>query len=96
MAAKATPKKIRPPARPAKATRKRASPSPTSVSKLDAVIAALRAPKGASISALMKLTGWQQHSVRGAIAGVIKKKRGLSVTSSKINDQRVYRIGAEN
>lgn len=94
MAAKATPKNPRPPARPAKAARKRAPPPPNGVSKLDAVIAALRAPKGASIAALVKLTGWQQHSVRGAIAGAIKKKRGLNVTSSKVNDERIYRIGA--
>lgn len=92
MAAKAAPKKARTSARPAKA-RKPEYSSPNSPSKIDAMIVALRAPKGASIAALMKLTGWQQHSVRGAIAGAIKKKRGLSVTSSKVDDQRIYRIG---
>lgn len=63
------------------------------ISKLDQMIAALRAPKGASISDLMTLTGWQMHSVRGAIAGALKKKRGLPVTSHKAaHGERVYRI----
>ena len=49
---------------------------PRSPSKLDRVEALLRAPAGASIAELMEATGWQQHSVRGAIAGALKK-RGL-------------------
>lgn len=65
---------------------------PLASSKIDRVIAALRAPKGASISDLMELTGWQMHSVRGAIAGAVKKKRGLSVISEKIGAERIYRI----
>ncbi|MEQ1812194.1 MAG: DUF3489 domain-containing protein, partial [Terricaulis sp.] len=43
------------------------------LSKIDAVVAALRAPAGASITDLMALTGWQMHSVRGAIAGTLKR-----------------------
>ncbi|MDX2276948.1 MAG: DUF3489 domain-containing protein [Hyphomonadaceae bacterium] len=63
-------------------------------SKLDQIIAALRSPKGATITQLMKLTDWQMHSVRGAIAGALKKKRGLAITSTKTNGERVYRIEA--
>lgn len=71
---------------------RRAAP-PASTSKIDQIVAALRAPKGASISDLMSLTGWQMHSVRGAIAGALKKKRGLTVTSQKAaNGERIYRI----
>ncbi|MEQ1491733.1 MAG: DUF3489 domain-containing protein [Terricaulis sp.] len=62
------------------------------VTKIDAVVAALRAPAGASITDLMALTGWQMHSVRGAIAGTLKRKRGLTVTSIKRDGERVYRI----
>lgn len=62
------------------------------VTKIDAVVAALRAPGGASITDLMTLTGWQMHSVRGAIAGALKRKRGLTVTSIKRDGERLYRI----
>lgn len=62
------------------------------VTKIDAVVAALRTPSGASITDLMMLTGWQMHSVRGAIAGTLKRKRGLTVTSIKRDGERVYSI----
>jgi hypothetical protein len=60
--------------------------------KIDAVVSALRAPAGASITDLMALTGWQMHSVRGAIAGTLKKKRGLAVISAKRDGERIYRL----
>ena len=59
-------------------------------SKLDAVTALLLAPTGASIAELVSATGWQQHSVRGAMAGALKK-RGLTTTSDKIDGIRRYR-----
>jgi hypothetical protein len=53
----------------------------------------LRLPAGASISAMMNATGWQQHSVRGLLAGVVRKKLRLKLTSQKLDGgQRVYRI----
>ena len=61
-------------------------------SKLANVIAMLRQPKGTTIEAISKATGWQAHSVRGAISGAIKKKLGLTVTSVKADDVRTYRI----
>jgi hypothetical protein len=64
-------------------------------SKLDMIVAALRPAKGASLTTLMSLTGWQQHSVRGAIAGALKKGRGLSITSTKVGDERVYKLEAK-
>lgn len=70
-----------------------ATPAPTqprSPSKLDQVEALLLAPAGASIAELMEATGWQQHSVRGGIAGALKK-RGLSITSEKSDGTRRYR-----
>jgi len=71
------------------------SPTPSSPrpgSKLGIVIAMLRSNKGATIDALSKATGWQAHSVRGAMSGAIKKKRGFIVNSEKVDGVRTYRI----
>ena len=60
--------------------------------KLGALVALLLRPEGASLEAMQAATGWQAHSVRGAIAGSIKKKLGFAVTSEKSEAGRVYRI----
>jgi len=63
-------------------------------SKQAQVIEMLRHRQGASVAAIMKATGWQPHSVRGFLAGVVRKKLGLTLVSEKSGDQRRYRIVA--
>jgi hypothetical protein len=63
--------------------------APKQPSKLDQVEALLVAPNGTTIAEIMTATGWQQHSVRGAMAGALKK-RGLTITSEKIDGLRRY------
>ncbi len=60
------------------------------------LIEMLRRPKGATIQQMTTKTGWQPHSVRGAISGTLKKKLGLPVTSETVEGRgRVYRIVQE-
>jgi hypothetical protein len=75
--------------RPAPASSK---PAARPATKHARIIAMLRTPAGATIAAIMTATDWQQHSVRGFLAGVVRKKLGLNLVSELSDKGRVYRI----
>ncbi len=69
--------------------------TPREGTKQAKLITMLRAPGGATIDEISAATGWQSHTVRGAMAGALKKKLGLEVTSEKVEGRgRVYRLPA--
>ena len=92
------PTKTKPKQRSRRAERKPcvAKPSPAAVrpgTKQALLIDLLKRKKGATIDEAVEATGWQPHSVRGAISGTLKKKLGLAVTSERVGNRgRVYRI----
>lgn len=63
--------------------------------KLGVLAGLLLQDGGATLEDMSRATGWQGHSVRGALSGALKTKHGLNVTSEKVGSERVYRIPAE-
>ena len=73
------------------------APSPRSAktsSKHDTILKLLRQEKGTTLDALIKTSGWQKHSIRGFLAGTVRKKLKLPLVSEKIDGVRTYRIGS--
>ena len=88
---------VTPEAAPKRAPRAKAAGAPRKMredSKQARLIAMLKRKEGASIEEIVEAFGWQPHTVRGAIAGALKRKLGLTVTSEKVDGRRVYRIEA--
>jgi hypothetical protein len=88
------------PALPAKPSQKPIGNSKTNSanpdSKQSRVVAMLRAPAGATIAAMMKVTGWQKHSVRGFLTAVVRNRLKLKLTSEKVDGNRIYQIARVN
>jgi hypothetical protein len=81
--------KTKMPARSTAGSRKSAARPDTKHAR---IIAILRAPAGATIAAMVTATDWQPHSVRGFLAGVVRKKLGLNLVTEQTDKGRVYRI----
>jgi hypothetical protein len=82
------------PASPKRSTLASSKPPARSATKHERIIAMLRTSGGATIASLVTATEWQQHSVRGFLAGVVRKKLGLNLISEQTDKGRVYRITA--
>lgn len=67
------------------------APNARAATKIEKLIAALRQPDGADMATMIAATGWQAHSIRGAMAGALRK-RGHEVVSEKVGATRVWRI----
>jgi Protein of unknown function (DUF3489) len=70
------------------------SPKSRTNTKQAQLVALMHRPQGATIDEIATATGWQNHSVRGAISGALKKRLGLKIASGKEKRGRVYRIAA--
>jgi Protein of unknown function (DUF3489) len=81
------------PAKPAQKAAGGDRANAASNSKQSRLIAMLQSGAGVTVAAMMQATGWQQHSVRGFLAGVVRKKLQLKLESTIVHGDRVYRIG---
>jgi hypothetical protein len=79
---------------PPTAKQSKQGPTPEKGTKTETILALLRQPSGATLTALMRATQWQAHSVRGFISGQLGKRMGLRVKSFRRDGDRIYRLRA--
>jgi hypothetical protein len=93
----ATPARPRPKAKPAKPTKTAPAdkPTPRSGTKQARMIEMLRRPEGATVEQIAAATGWQKHTIRGAISGALKKKLGLTVEATRTREVGPNKTGAK-
>src|SRR5712675_1190073 len=91
-ATRSTARKTSKPIRRAQSAPMSSKPATGAHTKHARIIAMLRTSAGATIASLVAATEWQQHSVRGFLAGVVRKKLGLNLVSEQTDKGRLYRI----
>lgn len=72
--------------------RTKTQPASAPGGKLGVIVEMMRRPEGATVAQMSEATDWLPHSVRGALAGALKKKHKLTVTAEKTDAGRVYRM----
>jgi hypothetical protein len=72
-----------------------AKPTPRAGTKQAQMIEMLRRPEGATVEQIAAATGWQHHTIRGAISGALKKKLGLTVKATRTREVGPERTGAK-
>lgn len=77
--------------RPVKAPQVVTTP-PAHASKQGLLLGLLRSAAGATVDQMAEATGWQRHTVRGTISGVLRKKLKLNVVTEKADGGAIYRI----
>jgi Protein of unknown function (DUF3489) len=90
----ATPTKRKAKAKPGKAT-PAGKPTPRAGTKQALMIDLLRRPEGATVEQIAAATGWQHHTIRGAISGALKKKLGLTVEATRTREVGPNKTGAK-
>jgi hypothetical protein len=90
---KSTPARLTSAVSPRRTVGSKSASKDGAISKQARVIAMLQSPGGTSIAAIMQQTGWQQHSVRGFLASVVRKKLKHELQSTKTDGGRIYRVG---
>jgi hypothetical protein len=93
----ATPARRRPKAKPAKPTKTAPAdkPTPRTGTKQARMIEMLRRPGGATVEQIAEVTGWQKHTIRGAISGALKRKLGLTVEATRSREVGPNMTGAK-
>jgi Protein of unknown function (DUF3489) len=80
---------------PAAAGQPSAKPTPRSGTKQAEMIEMLKRPEGATVEQIAAATGWQHHTIRGAISGALKKKLGLTVEATRTREVGPNKAGAK-
>jgi hypothetical protein len=85
------------PAKPAKAAKAASSdkPTPRAGTKQARMIELLKRPEGATVAQIAQATGWQHHTIRGAISGALKKKLGLTIEATRTREVGPNKVGAK-
>jgi hypothetical protein len=72
-----------------------AKPTPRAGTKQAQMIEMLKRPEGATVEQIAAATGWQHHTIRGAISGALKKKLGLTVEATRTREVGPNKTGAK-